>query len=427
MEMARNENCLELKKHVGAIHSSSKLTLVQRKIANALLYNAYNNLLEKDEHQIHIQSLCDLIQYDSKDFKRIKQALVALISSVVEWNLIDKEKLSSGNIWNASAIIADASIDGAVCTYSYSSKMRQLLYHPELYGRLNMEIQGRFKSIYGLALYENCIRYQGIKQTPWFEMELFRKLMGVEDDKYTTYRDFKRRVLDNAVREVNKYAQIFIIVNVKKIGTKVIALQFIIEHQRVPSNNKDSGNTDDQLHEKLKNEYGFSTKQIAQLLSLYDESYIEEKIAIINSTSTYRTGKIENLSKYLEKALLDDFQPVKSSEDKAALQRALLEEAKKIDKLQEQKSINYRHYQNEEILKIYNILPIQEKTKLNKEFEKEVKGILNDLFLRSGLDNTLVSDRFCNFIRASHSNMLKPILTFEAFCELSQKLVGEDG
>ena len=60
----------ELKKHVGTIHSSSHLTLVQRKIANALLFNAYDRLLERDEFQIHITELCQLIGYDSKDYKQ---------------------------------------------------------------------------------------------------------------------------------------------------------------------------------------------------------------------------------------------------------------------------------------------------------------------------------------------------------------------
>src|SRR5688572_23870752 len=106
---------LELKKHVAVIHSSNKLTLVQRKIANALLFNAYPQLLTKDEHVIHITTLCQLIGYDSKDFKAIKKALVHLLATVFEWNLVDGGKWDNNGIWNASSIIADASIQGAVC------------------------------------------------------------------------------------------------------------------------------------------------------------------------------------------------------------------------------------------------------------------------------------------------------------------------
>jgi hypothetical protein len=153
---------LELKKHVAVIHSSNKLTLLQRKIANALLYNAYHYLQERDEHIIHIAKLCELIDYDSHDHKTIKRALVNLLSTVLEWNLVDGERLDTEGIWNASSIIADASIKGALCTYSYSNKMRSLLYKPLMYGRLDMQVQSKFQSGYGLALYENCNRFQEI-------------------------------------------------------------------------------------------------------------------------------------------------------------------------------------------------------------------------------------------------------------------------
>lgn len=218
----------ELKKHVAVIHSTNKLTLVQRKIANALLFNAYDKLLVKEEHEIHITTLCNIIGYDSKDYKTIKKALLNLLATVLEWNLVDGERLDSEGIWNASSIIADASINGPICTYSYSNKMKKLLYRPNIYGRLDMAVQAKFQSSYGLALYENCNRFQDIGQTPCFSMDTFRKLMGVDEHKYKIFRDFKSRVLNKAIEEVNKYSPIQISPLLKRRGRQVISIQFII-------------------------------------------------------------------------------------------------------------------------------------------------------------------------------------------------------
>lgn len=91
--MGERKKALELKKHVAAIHSSNKLSLLQRKIANALLFNAYDELLEKEEHSIHIATLCKLIGYDSNDYKTIKRSLVNLLATVIEWNLVDADKI----------------------------------------------------------------------------------------------------------------------------------------------------------------------------------------------------------------------------------------------------------------------------------------------------------------------------------------------
>ena len=75
---------LELKKHVAIIHSNNKLTLLQRKIANALLFNAYKDLLDKDEHIIHIVKLCELIGYVSNDHKTIKKALINPVTYILQ-------------------------------------------------------------------------------------------------------------------------------------------------------------------------------------------------------------------------------------------------------------------------------------------------------------------------------------------------------
>ena len=41
-----------VKKHVAAIHVSGKLTLLQRKLSNVLLLNAYDTLTSQGKHSI---------------------------------------------------------------------------------------------------------------------------------------------------------------------------------------------------------------------------------------------------------------------------------------------------------------------------------------------------------------------------------------
>jgi hypothetical protein len=46
-----------VKKHVAAIHVSGKLTLLQRKLSNVLLLNAYDTLTSQNLHQIDARTL----------------------------------------------------------------------------------------------------------------------------------------------------------------------------------------------------------------------------------------------------------------------------------------------------------------------------------------------------------------------------------
>lgn len=407
---------LELKKHIGTIHSNNSLTLLQRKIANALLYNAYDDLRSKSEHSIYINDLSRLIGYDSNDSKRIKESLVKLISTVIEWNLIDKEK-EENNIWNASSVISDASICGSLCTYSYSNKMRELLYRPEIYGRLNIEVMSQFKSSYGLALYENCIRYQNIAQTPWFNIEIFRKLMGVEQNKYTIFRDLKRRVIDKAVSEVNMYAPIDIEVVFRKELRKVNEIQFLIKKKSANTSNATSkiDRTDDLLP-RLKDEYGLSSKQIELLFLTYDTPYILEKMNVIETTSTYQNGKIINLAKYLQNALQDDYRMPKSSK-KNAVDFYKKQAAKEADDKKEKKKIEaYRKFQDQEILRIFKELePTRQKAIETKFAEFIQKNIYGVMYEKNGLENILVLDKLCEFVRAYEREIMAKIAPYADF------------
>src|SRR5579862_1161371 len=206
----------ELKKHAATIHCSNTLSLLQRKISNALLYHAYKELMHKEEHEITVKQLCRLIGYQGNNHGAIREALKGLISTVIEWNVID-DNTGTEN-WTASSIIASVSLEGPLCYYAYSPRMKQLLHSPSMFGKIDLVIQSHFRSSYGLALYENCIRYRGLPHTKWFDLDLFKKLMGVPPGMYDIFRDFKRRVLDKAINEVNTYSDLVIEAELVKEG-----------------------------------------------------------------------------------------------------------------------------------------------------------------------------------------------------------------
>lgn len=400
MEVQTNKY-MELKKHVGLIHSSGKISLLQRKIANALLFNAYENLLDKDEHSIHINELTNLIGYDSNDHRKIKNALIDLLSTVIEWNIVDGSRIDDNNIWNASSIIADASIKGSMCTYSYSNKMRSLLYHPQMYGKLNMTIQAKFQSGYGLALYENCNRYRDIGQTPWFDLKKFRKLMGVDDNKYLVFRDLKSRVISQAVEDINKHSDIQLEPRYKKVNRQVSEIQFFISKiNKLDLDKEKFKNIENDLSEDLKVRFGLSKSQIEIIASQYERNYINEKIEIITTSKNYLAGKIKNLGKYLMCALKEDYQAIKASSD--------ISKNQKIDKT------NYQKYIFKEILKQFELLEEHDKNQYLNEFNNYMKGnIYSNLFKIHGLNNVLVQEQLIKYLESKQCFFNKYILSFE--------------
>ena len=150
---ARKVRTRQVRKCVEAVHITNNINLVQRKLINGLLLNAYYELPNQSItiHRIPVSQLVDLIGYDSNDIAHIKVLLKALTNTVIEWDIMNE---AGKREWGVSALLASADIIDGVCTYAYSPHLRAKLFNPQFYVLLDMDIVRRFQSGYALALYE---------------------------------------------------------------------------------------------------------------------------------------------------------------------------------------------------------------------------------------------------------------------------------
>lgn len=302
-----------IKKHNAAIRSYSEMSLLQRKLANALLYNAYHNLEEKDFHEITISQLLTILSMRTNDYKKLKQTIIQLMSTVIEWNVINKIESKNNNdivklfdskeSWKACTLLSSVQIDGTTIKYEYSNILRELFYRPSFYSKISLDIQNKFKSLYSLSLYENCLSYLNCGSSGWITFEMFRKIMGVGQIQYKEFRDFSRRVLKPAILEVNKSSDIVVNYEIRKSNRIPSHIKLAVFKGKIVSEeliNKD--NKDSFIKNKLL-EYGFSEKDAIKTINEYDKGNICEKISIIEESGT----KIKIPAAFLKAALKNDY------------------------------------------------------------------------------------------------------------------------
>jgi hypothetical protein len=152
----RQEDKRILKKHSAAIQIHNTLTLLQRKTWNVLLWHAYHELPTKDMHSIPTQQLMRLIGYDSKDEAYLQEATMAMMQCIVEWNVLGKD---GTQVWGAAVLLASVEIDHGLCSYGFAPHLRHTLSNPDMFARLDLDLQKQFKSKYALALWELCTDY----------------------------------------------------------------------------------------------------------------------------------------------------------------------------------------------------------------------------------------------------------------------------
>ena len=211
-----------VKKHVGAIHTSGDLSLLERKTSNALLLNAYPNLITKRTHRIPVPLLCAMLGYDSNDIDRLKDTLRKLASTAIEFNVMEDGKES----WQVMSMLSYGEIRAGVCTYRYDEYLAERLYDPEIYATINLAVQRKFDSGYALTLYENCLRYKSVGSTGWWAIEKFRNIMGATTSMYDEFKYLKREVIVKPLDHVNKVSDIRLEAEYQKTGRRVTSIRF---------------------------------------------------------------------------------------------------------------------------------------------------------------------------------------------------------
>lgn len=86
-------------------------------------------------------------------------------------------------------------------------------------------------SVYSVRLYELLIQWKTAGKTPVFELSLFRGQMGLKDGEYKAMNDFKKRVLDLAVNEINEKTDLTVSYTQEKKGRLIHGFKFTVKQK----------------------------------------------------------------------------------------------------------------------------------------------------------------------------------------------------
>jgi len=211
------------------INASYTLDLIEKRLI--LLAIAKKRQMVKCETSNHIEIRAKdyekSFQVDSSTaYQSLKSASKNLFDRYFSYQTIDRRgKLGLTN----SRWVSEA-------TYFDSEGYLSLVFSPSVLTFIT-ELEKRFTSyflsdiskltsIYAVRLYELIIAWKVTHKTPIFELEDFRKKMGVKEDEYPRMTNFKQRVLDIAINQINEHSNIRIECEQHKKGRKITGFSF---------------------------------------------------------------------------------------------------------------------------------------------------------------------------------------------------------
>lgn len=187
----------------------------------------YENYIQPLEYEFEMQDYCRIcgIDYNAgKNYTMVRNTLKSLRDKSVIITLPDSTETSASWIakfWtNKGSGKAKIRFDEDIIPYIFDLFENTTRY--ELLNILPMQ------SKYSIRLYELCRSWSGLYSKTYTLSEL-RTLLMIPDNELVRYPDFRRRVLEYAQEEINKYTDLNITFEPIKKGKKIIKIQLIIK------------------------------------------------------------------------------------------------------------------------------------------------------------------------------------------------------
>lgn len=181
------------------------LKLHDKRLFNEMLASAWADIGEGKEHKIHKSD----IRAIDKNLGRLEDSVDRLVGTIIK-TVIEEDGEKYRRTFTFLSRIDNAIRDDGWIKYKFSEDAENMMLNSNVFARIQREVMFALSSRYSLSLYEILAKRVNLKhtQSEMFELPVFRKMLGVPDDKYKLMSHLRTRILDTAFGEVQQLTNI---------------------------------------------------------------------------------------------------------------------------------------------------------------------------------------------------------------------------
>ena len=154
----------------------------------------------------------------------------------------------------------EASIE-VILTYDVVNEITRIDGYENFFTQYLLEQTAKMQSTYSVRLYELLVQWKSAKKTPLLQLDCFRQQLGVGVDEYKLMSNFKKRVLDLAVKEINETSDLTVSYDQEKRGKRIIGFKFKV----LPKNIKKTDRSRDTDTADMFTVEGLNDKQLGRI------------------------------------------------------------------------------------------------------------------------------------------------------------------
>ncbi len=220
------------------INASYTLSLVEQRLILLAIIEARETGKGVDTEtflEIHAQHYADRFHVDVKNtYAMLSEAVMTLFNRQVTYMTVDEQrnKPEKRVIRWVSGI---SYVDGAgVVKLRFSPEIVPLITRLEKNFTWYELMQVANLNLYATRLYELLVCWRSTGKTPIIEINDFRSKLGLQDQEYKLMHNFKSRVLEPAIKQINENTDITVKVEQHKTGRSITGFSFKFKQKQQP-------------------------------------------------------------------------------------------------------------------------------------------------------------------------------------------------
>lgn len=206
-------------------------------------------------------------------YRSLKSACESLYESEFVWT--DKDSKGRDKI-NKSRFVQRASYSegGGYVEVMFGNDVIPLITRlSEKYTEYELKQIKDLNSIYALRIFEILMQWSSVGKTPIITIENLRTRLGIEEHQYKLMSDFKKRVLDHALKEIDNNTNITATYEQHKEGRRIVGFtfKFKTKSQKAVESKRDSDTLDMfatvKMTDKQRSAFAAKLSQMSELSS----------------------------------------------------------------------------------------------------------------------------------------------------------------
>jgi plasmid replication initiation protein len=224
------------------INASYTLSLVEQRLILLAIIEARETGKGIDTEtflEIHAQHYADRFHVDVKNtYSMLSEAVLTLFNRQVTYMTVD-ERRNKPEKRVVRWVSGISYVEGAgVIKLRFAPEIVPLITRLEENFTWYELMQVANLNLYATRLYELLVCWRSTGKTPVIEINDFRSKVGLVENEYKAMCDFKKRVLEPAIKQINEHTDITVKVDQHKTGRSITGFSFKFKPKPKTKTNK---------------------------------------------------------------------------------------------------------------------------------------------------------------------------------------------